>query len=186
MLCSICLEPLHVIEARCVKTTCGHFFHLECMKRWFQVRHECAMCRSHLTIYDCTSMEVSCITSPTGIIVNGIRFYAQTIHEFSLVLLYVFFLQHAIIPPSTSPTLDNKLSTIIHQIVQTACYDKETNWTSTYPLFYKKLDFCIHVLVPRHSYIKSIAEGMTVAIDDIRFLLRPQTISSSNRLRLLS
>lgn len=42
--CVICQSLLDVNEAVCVKTTCGHLYHHECIETWFKQKHTCPMC----------------------------------------------------------------------------------------------------------------------------------------------
>jgi len=46
--CSICLEPYKSGELL-TSLPCTHFFHVDCLARWFQRSTQCPLCRSHVT-----------------------------------------------------------------------------------------------------------------------------------------
>lgn len=46
--CSICFESCHQKEI--YNLTCHHLFHEECMLKWIEIKYECPLCRTSLTI----------------------------------------------------------------------------------------------------------------------------------------
>lgn len=47
--CSICLESMQKIST--IKTYCCHYFHMNCIKKWFKTNNEtCPICRTDLKI----------------------------------------------------------------------------------------------------------------------------------------
>lgn len=42
--CSICLEKIP--SKKMHKTSCGHFFHSECISKWKECSHKCPYCRT--------------------------------------------------------------------------------------------------------------------------------------------
>mmetsp|Transcript_41461 Transcript_41461/g.105629 ORF Transcript_41461/g.105629 Transcript_41461/m.105629 type:complete len:81 (+) Transcript_41461:318-560(+) len=44
--CSICLETYQKGELL-TALHCSHFFHVDCLARWFQNSTQCPLCRSH-------------------------------------------------------------------------------------------------------------------------------------------
>jgi len=48
--CAICGLSLMEGDNPIVKTTCGHYFHNDCLAQWFNTRHyTCPICRHHFT-----------------------------------------------------------------------------------------------------------------------------------------
>ena len=48
--CAICTQSLLSNDETIVKTTCGHYFHNECLATWFKGRHyDCPYCRQQFT-----------------------------------------------------------------------------------------------------------------------------------------
>ena len=45
MECSICLDSIHDLNDS-VKLKCSHYFHLECINRWFTKSKSCPYCRT--------------------------------------------------------------------------------------------------------------------------------------------
>lgn len=45
--CCICLENL--IDKKCTKTDCGHYFHTECLNKWKKWSDDCPLCRESMT-----------------------------------------------------------------------------------------------------------------------------------------
>jgi hypothetical protein len=40
--CIICLS---IISEDCIELECGHIYHDECIKRWFEIKSSCTICR---------------------------------------------------------------------------------------------------------------------------------------------
>lgn len=45
--CTICLEAYHSAELL-TSLSCGHFFHVDCLARWFQRSTQCPLCRANV------------------------------------------------------------------------------------------------------------------------------------------
>lgn len=168
MICSICLESLCIVEARCIKTKCGHYFHWDCMTKWFRIRHDCPSCRAIVRVHDCVLMESSCITCPEGIYINHLKFYPNHLQDFSFVLIYLFFLQHSYLISEIPSTTESKISAIVQSIVDHACHDKLLCWTYCCPDFYreKSLYLNVEMVYDIHTQIHSLH------MDDIRYLFQ--------------
>lgn len=177
MMCAVCLEVLDVMSSKCIQTKCGHSFHWDCMTKWFTIRNECALCRSVLQVYDCTSIEVSSITSPTGIIVNQLLFFPQSLSEFSLVLLYLFLLQHNILISNVSSHVNTSLANIIRDIVKRASHHHLHEWTNTHLNFYHDKSLKMHIILTRGNAVEE-ESFPSIHMDDIRLLFRPHTTSN--------
>jgi hypothetical protein len=177
MMCAVCLEALDVMGSKCIQTKCGHSFHWDCMTKWFTIRNECALCRSILQVYDCTSIEVSSITCPNGIIVNELLFYPQSIQEFSFVLLYLFLLQHDILISKVSHHVNTSLANIIRDIVTRSSHHRLVEWKNTYPNFYHDKSLNMHVMLTKGVDIEKDSFP-SIHIDDIRFLFTQHTTSN--------
>lgn len=173
MICSICLDRLEVFEKRCIKTTCSHFFHYDCMFTWFSIRHECPSCRRPLGPHDCVSLEKSCLMSENGITINRYTFYPKTLREWNLVLLYLFFLQHAVLLSEISLTVEMMLSRILQNFVERICQDRQVEWTHVYPEFHRDKDFFLHVKVEDDTVHDN--KKVCIHMDDIRYLFHPNT-----------
>lgn len=46
--CAICLDKMNKLFGKTYKTTCGHKFHLKCMKKWlyYENRETCPLCNT--------------------------------------------------------------------------------------------------------------------------------------------
>jgi hypothetical protein len=60
--CAICLEDIEgeLISKKVTHTTCGHYFHKECLDKWFEKHTTCPYCR-HKLIDNPTGSDITCI-----------------------------------------------------------------------------------------------------------------------------
>lgn len=183
MNCSVCLERLDILISPCIKTKCGHYFHWHCMAQWFMIRNECALCRCVLGIHDCTSIEGMCITKPSGIIMNEKTFFPKTIHDFSYVLVYLFFLQHSILIDMASSTrLSSSVSCITRRIVECVCIENKMEFSEEFINFHRNKTLKLDIII-KHNYVNShdnvkFQKYPTIHTDDIKTIFYNHSISN--------